>query len=208
MLQPKGTLHELLLWNSLELFSFFISLSPGYLTVPSVMKVTQSPSNKVLVFKCWWTFLSLTIQKCYQIMLRFKDCVEKEGGGGAGGESTKTRRKSDQFHPLHWWKHVEGACSHLLQGEVRISFCFSVPSQGFSHTDFLLFLGRSRSALASVWSQHMLSLCSRHCYHITSPSTSKELLLFEISVKYHFFRENSRSTKTKHNHVPQAFCKH
>ena len=131
----------------------------------------------------------------------------REGREGLGEEKAPGLGKSDQFHPLHWWKHVEGACSHFLQGEVRISFCFSVPSRGFSHTD-LLFLGRSRSALTSVWSQHTLSLCSRHCYHITNPSTSKELLLFEISVKYHFFRENSRSTKTKHDHIPQAFCKH
>lgn len=169
------------------------------------MKVTQSPSNKVLVFKCWWTFLLLTIQKCYQIMwLKFKDCVKKEGRGW-GRESTKTLGKSDQFHPLHWWKHVEGACSHFLQGEVRISFSFSVPSRGFSHTDLLLFLRRSQSALASVWSQQMISLCSKHCYHITSPSTSKDLLVFEISVKYHFLRENFGIHKDKTRSGPPSF---
>lgn len=180
-----------------------LSLSPGYLTVPSVMKVTQSPSNKVLVFKCQWTFLLLTIQKCYQIMrLKFKDCIEKEGRGW-GTESTKTLGKYDQFHPLHWWKHVEDACSHSLQGEVRSSFSFSVHSWGFSHTD--LFLRRSQSALASVWSQQMISLCSRHCYRITSPSTSKVLLVLEISAKYHFLRENFRMHKDKTRSGPPGF---
>lgn len=155
------------------------------------MKVTQSPSNKALVFKCQWTFLLLTIQKCYQIMwLKFEDCVEKEGRGW-GRESTKTLGKSDQFHPLNWWKHVEDTCSHSLEG-------------GFSHTD-LLFLRISQSALVPMWSQQLISLRSRHCYHITSPSASKVLLVFEISVKYHFLRVNFGIHKDKTRSSPPSF---
>lgn len=171
------------------------------------MKVTQSPSNKVLVFKCQWTFLLLTIQKCYQIVwLKFEDCVEKEGRGW-GRKSTKTLGKSDQSHPLHWWKHVEDTCSHSLEGEVRISLSFSVHSWGFSHTD-LLFLRISESALAPMRSQQLISLCSRRCYHITSPTlleTSKVLLVFEISVKYHFLRVNFSIRKDKTRSSPPSF---
>lgn len=154
------------------------------------MKVTQSPSNKALVFKCQWTFLLLTIQKCYQIMwLKFEDCVEKEGRGW-GEKAPRLWGKSANFTP------------ELVKTCRRYLFTFL---RGRLQPHWSPFLRISQSFLVPMWSQQLISLRSRACYPITSPSASKVLLVFEISVKYHFLRVNFGIHKDKTRSSPPSF---